>query len=202
MKAPYILPNGLSIEDGHLWNNRMEAFHVGHPPLLVDMIKAFNASYAYTRQELLKEMSFEKALKDLEAAQVSLKKRDEELTSCKEALSAEKWKCRKLQEQKQAMELEHPKRGSLAGGRIQRQLRGNLFVSKESSTTIFGFVTKFLSDFPQLAGMYNEFKKAWPAEYFEDLSVDSSLAETPAENTEVASEGDEVAADVGDDATP
>ncbi|GAA0157073.1 hypothetical protein LIER_14416 [Lithospermum erythrorhizon] len=57
-------------------------------------------------------MSFEKAKEDLEAAQVSLKERDEELNSCKEALSAEEVKCRKLQEEKQVMELEHVKRCS------------------------------------------------------------------------------------------
>ncbi|GAA0187474.1 hypothetical protein LIER_34762 [Lithospermum erythrorhizon] len=33
MKAPYTLPNGLSIKEGHLWNKRMEAFHGVHPLL-------------------------------------------------------------------------------------------------------------------------------------------------------------------------
>ncbi|GAA0157128.1 hypothetical protein LIER_14460 [Lithospermum erythrorhizon] len=82
VRAPYILPNDLSIEDGHLWNNRMEAFHV-----------ALNANYAYTRREMLKEMSSEKMLEDLDAAQVSLKERDEELNSYKEALSDKEVKC-------------------------------------------------------------------------------------------------------------
>ncbi|GAA0157072.1 hypothetical protein LIER_14415 [Lithospermum erythrorhizon] len=69
MKASYTLPNGLSIEGSHLWNNRMEAFHAVHPLLSVEkgrkhpssdpfdafalsalyMIKALNANYVYTR---------------------------------------------------------------------------------------------------------------------------------------------------------
>ncbi|GAA0166884.1 hypothetical protein LIER_21944 [Lithospermum erythrorhizon] len=36
MKAPYSLRNGLSIEEGHLWNNRIEAFHAVHPFLFAD----------------------------------------------------------------------------------------------------------------------------------------------------------------------
>ncbi|GAA0163771.1 hypothetical protein LIER_19559 [Lithospermum erythrorhizon] len=33
MKAPYSFPNGLSIEEEHLWTNCMEAFHAVHPLL-------------------------------------------------------------------------------------------------------------------------------------------------------------------------
>ncbi|GAA0180810.1 hypothetical protein LIER_30157 [Lithospermum erythrorhizon] len=113
MKAPYSLPNGLSIEEGHLWNKRMEAFHALHPLLSAEegrkhptsdpmdafalfslyMIKAaLNANYVCTRSELLKDASFEK--------------------TAKEALSAEELKYKQLQEEKPTMELDYAKKYS------------------------------------------------------------------------------------------
>ncbi|GAA0158105.1 hypothetical protein LIER_15215 [Lithospermum erythrorhizon] len=221
MRAPYNLPNGLCIEEGHLRNKRMEAFHVvrsllsaeegrKHPSsdpidvfalFALYMTKALNANYAYTRREVMKEVSSEKTQK---ATQVSLKGKDEELNSCKEALSAEETKCHKLREEKQAMEFEHVKSCSTLEPKLEKLMRdqsslakdvedsrsavvaatvraeeaeahaaevearllrvdeevarrvakfkdseeGDLFIGKESTTVVFGFVTKFLSDFP------------------------------------------------------
>ncbi|GAA0151566.1 hypothetical protein LIER_37308 [Lithospermum erythrorhizon] len=80
MKVPYSLSNGLSIEEGHLWNKRVEALY---------MIKALNASYACTRQ---------------------------------------------IEEFKTSEE-------------------GDLFVGKEAAATVYGFMTQFLGDLPQLAAL-------------------------------------------------
>ncbi|GAA0143878.1 hypothetical protein LIER_04458 [Lithospermum erythrorhizon] len=71
---------------------------------------ALNANYAYTRREVMKDVSAEKTQEKSEAVQVSPKEREEELNSAKEALSAEDLKSKNLQEEKQAMELKHAKR--------------------------------------------------------------------------------------------
>ncbi|GAA0139786.1 hypothetical protein LIER_01264 [Lithospermum erythrorhizon] len=151
MKAPYTLPNCLSIEEGHLWNKHMEAFHAVHQLLSAKegrkhpagdpidafafstlyMIKALNASYASTRRELLKDASSEKMQEDLEAAQVSLKEMDEELNSCKEALSAEEAKCHKLREGKQAMELQHAKNCSTLEAELEKLKRDQSTLLKD-----------------------------------------------------------------------
>ncbi|GAA0152095.1 hypothetical protein LIER_37420 [Lithospermum erythrorhizon] len=204
MKTPYSLPNGLSIEEGLLWHKRMEAFHA-----------ALNANYAYKDREVMKEISSEKTQEELGAAQVSLKEREEELNSAKEALSAEELKCQKLQEEKQAMELEHAKRYNALEAEMEKlksnqsslgkdirlsrieefkeSEEGDLFIGKESAAAVAGFVTKFLSDCLQLVGMYNQFQKAWPEEYFEGLVVGSPLVEAPAENIDTANVGGDIA---------
>ncbi|GAA0187316.1 hypothetical protein LIER_34604 [Lithospermum erythrorhizon] len=74
MKAPYTLPNGLSIQVGHLWNKCMEDFHAVKPLLSAEkgkkhassdpmdafalsplyMIKALNGQYAAARRQAMK----------------------------------------------------------------------------------------------------------------------------------------------------
>ncbi|GAA0154142.1 hypothetical protein LIER_12211 [Lithospermum erythrorhizon] len=86
----------LSAEEGwkHPSSDPMDAFSLS----TLYMIK-----YAATRREAMREISSEKTQADLESAQVSLKEREEELNSTKDALSAEKQRCKKLREEKQAM---------------------------------------------------------------------------------------------------
>ncbi|GAA0155553.1 hypothetical protein LIER_13255 [Lithospermum erythrorhizon] len=220
----------LLAEEGrkHPSNDPLDVFALS----AIYMIKALNTNYACTTRELLKEMSSEKALEDLTAAQVSLKEKDEELTNCKEALSTEDVGCRKLQEENSleaeleklkcyqstlTNDVEDSRAATVAAtkraedaetramsdesrlSQVDEEVawrvaafkdneEGDLFVGKESAAGVFGFVTKFLNDYPQLVGMYNEFKKPWPAEYFEGLSVESLLESS----TEVAEEEVEV----------
>ncbi|GAA0152063.1 hypothetical protein LIER_10637 [Lithospermum erythrorhizon] len=129
MKARYTLPNGLSIEEDHTWNKRMEAFHMVHPLLSVEeggkhnssnpmdafafsalyMIKDLNANYAYTRRE----------------------EREEELNSAKKALSAEELKCNQLQEEKHAMELEHANRYNTLEAEMMKLKRDHSSLAKD-----------------------------------------------------------------------
>ncbi|GAA0145441.1 hypothetical protein LIER_36129 [Lithospermum erythrorhizon] len=69
--------------------------------------------------------------------------------------------------------------------------KGDLFMDKEAAAAVYGFVTQFLGGLPQLADMYNEFKKGWPEIYFEGLS-DSPITEAYAEDVEGPTEGGEV----------
>ncbi|GAA0165232.1 hypothetical protein LIER_20687 [Lithospermum erythrorhizon] len=186
------------------------SFRRKHPSS--DPMDAFSLSALY-----MIKVSSKKTHAELEAAQVCLNERDEELNSCKEALSAEEAKCHKLREEKQTMELEHVKSCSTLEAELEKLKRdqsslgedvegsrsavlaattraeeaeahaaeakarlspvdeevaqqvaefkdseeGDLFVGKESASAF--------NNFPPLAGMYNEFKKSWSAEYFEGL---------------------------------
>ncbi|GAA0143841.1 hypothetical protein LIER_04430 [Lithospermum erythrorhizon] len=229
MEAFHAVRPLLSAEEGrkHLSSDPMDFFAL----CALYMIKAFNGNYSDTRCEVMREVSFEKTHAKLEAAEVSLKERDEELNSYKEALSAEEVKCHKLQEEKQTVVLEHVKSCNTLEAELEKLKHnhsslakdvedtrstkleavkraeaaeahaeeGDLFVGKESVVAVYGIVTRFHGDFPQLVDMYNQFKKAWPEAYFEGLSVDSPLAETPTEDIEVAGEGDEVAEEAADD---
>ncbi|GAA0167019.1 hypothetical protein LIER_22046 [Lithospermum erythrorhizon] len=239
MKAPYTLPNGLCIEEGHLWNKHMEAFHVVRPLLLAEegrkhpssdpmdafalsafyMIKALNANYVYTRREVMKEVSSEKTQAKLKVAQVSLNERDEELNSCKEALSAEKVKRHKLQKEKQAMELEDvkscntleaeleklkPDQSSLAkdvedtrSAKLEAIKKGE--VVKARASEVETRLSQMDAEIDRRLRSLKIFKEAWPEPYFEGLFVDSHLAETPTENVEATREGDEVAEEAVDD---
>ncbi|GAA0166852.1 hypothetical protein LIER_21916 [Lithospermum erythrorhizon] len=128
-------------------------------------------------QELLKDASSEKTQAELEVAHVSLIERGEELHSCKEALSAEE---AKYVEDTRSAKLEAINRAEVAEARaseaetrmsqmdaeIARRVEefkdseeGDLFVGKESATAVAEFLAKFSHDFPQLANMFNQFKK-------------------------------------------
>ncbi|GAA0144055.1 hypothetical protein LIER_35861 [Lithospermum erythrorhizon] len=103
-----------------------------------------------------------------------------------------------------AKDVEHSHAAAVAATKRSKDAEAH---AKSAEARLLQVDEEFLSDCPQLAGMYNEFKKEWPAEYFEGLFVDSRLGETPAKNGEVAAEGDEVAGkevavEYGDEATP
>ncbi|GAA0160134.1 hypothetical protein LIER_16757 [Lithospermum erythrorhizon] len=117
MKAPYSLPNGLPIEEGHLWNKCMEAFLVVHSFLSVeegrkhpssDPLGPFALSSIYMIQE-----------------------REEELNSVKEALSAEELKAKTLQEEKETMGLEHAKRYNTLEAEMQKQKSNHSSLAKD-----------------------------------------------------------------------
>ncbi|GAA0161178.1 hypothetical protein LIER_39183 [Lithospermum erythrorhizon] len=188
------------IEEGHLWNKRMEAFqavhlllsaqegrkHVSSDPMeafalsTVYMIKALNANYSYTRRELLKEAASEKTCNTLKADLERLKSDQSTLAKdIKDSRSAA---------------VAATKRAEDAEVRATRAK-----ARKASDAVVYGFVTRFLGDFPQLVSMYNQFKEAWRETYFEGLFVDCPHAETPIENIGAAMEGDEVLEEAADE---
>ncbi|GAA0161585.1 hypothetical protein LIER_43572 [Lithospermum erythrorhizon] len=161
----------------------------------------------------MREVSSEKMQAELEADQVSLKEREEELNNAKDELSEEQQRCQKLREEKQTMDLDYwllPRglrmlklaqhwRRPVSYGWMRRlpsellNLKGDLFVGKESAAAVLGFVTKFLGDCPQRLDMFNKFKEDWPEEYFEGLSVDVPSSEVTGGTTGVKNADGEVA---------
>ncbi|GAA0153590.1 hypothetical protein LIER_37702 [Lithospermum erythrorhizon] len=117
MKDPYTLLMAYLLKKA----TYMEAFHAVHPLLSIEEgrkhlssdpmdVFALLSMPIYACRELMKEVWYEKTHAKLEATQVSLKERDEELNSYKEALSAEEVKYQNLQEEKLKLEAELVKR--------------------------------------------------------------------------------------------
>ncbi|GAA0167608.1 hypothetical protein LIER_22497 [Lithospermum erythrorhizon] len=87
------------------------------------MVKALKVVFTSACREAMNSISTEQTQIELESTQLSLKEREEELNSGKDALAIEKQKCLKLCEEKQAVELEYdavPLRQSLPSLRVTR----------------------------------------------------------------------------------
>ncbi|GAA0142036.1 hypothetical protein LIER_35504 [Lithospermum erythrorhizon] len=226
MKALYTLPNGLSIEEGHLWNKRMETFHAGHPVFsaeegrkhpTIDPLDAFALSTLY----MIKTHHLKRCKRSLEVAQISLKEKEEELNSAKEALFGEKLKCKQIQEEKQAAELNHAKKyitleaemlkvkshhSSLAkdmedsrSARLEAIKRAEVAEArsyKAENRLICGQVHRRL---PSVGRYVQPIKKEWPEEYFEGISVSSPIENVEAPGEQMAAPCEVVEGEVVDD---
>ncbi|GAA0145745.1 hypothetical protein LIER_05869 [Lithospermum erythrorhizon] len=186
------------------------------------MIKALNAQYVEIRREEMREISSEKTQPELEAAQVSLKEREEKLNSAKDALSAEQLKYQKLQEAKNTIKIEHVKRCRTLEAELEKLRSDQSSLAKDvedsHSTRCEGIKkakiaearaskveTRLSQVYEEVAQRVAEFKdseegdlvvgkeSAAVVEYFEGLSVVTPLIEAPGENIEFAGEGGEVA---------
>ncbi|GAA0163772.1 hypothetical protein LIER_19560 [Lithospermum erythrorhizon] len=129
------------------------SFSSSPTPFLTSVLYALNVQYAATRCEAMREISSEKTQSELEAAQVWLKEKDEELNSAKEALSVEELKQVDAEMERRVAE-------------YTKTVEFDLIVGKESAAAVVNFVDKFQGEFPQLLDLFNRFKVDW-SEYFE-----------------------------------
>ncbi|GAA0142604.1 hypothetical protein LIER_03463 [Lithospermum erythrorhizon] len=140
---------------------------------------------------------------ELEAAQVSLKERDEELNSAKEAPIREGTKksdhsslakdvknslsarveATKRAEDPEAHALKAEECLKQVDAEVERHVSEytetaefDLIVGKESAAAIVNFVNKFQEEFPQILDLFNRFKVDWP-EYFEGMPAPGETAE-------------------------
>ncbi|GAA0173570.1 hypothetical protein LIER_27158 [Lithospermum erythrorhizon] len=143
----------------------------------------------------MRDISSKKTQADLESAQVLMKKKEEELTSAKDALSVKQLISKKLGEENKAMKLEHAKRSSALEAPLEKLRGDRAFLAKDvedSRSTAMAAIKRAEDPKPralevqsrlsQLVGMFNQFKKEWPEEYFEGLSVGTPGDTSDAEN--------------------